>query len=141
MHKGLIILADGFEDTAALTTVDVLRRSKLDITTMSLDNNYVQTQSGHVIGVDLVYSQVDLKNYDFLIIPGGRAVFNVLNKDSRVDEIIDYFYNKNLLICAICAAPLLIAKRGYFKGLNFTVFPGCIDFPYVGNNTKCEVFI
>ena len=31
--KGLVIIADGFEDTEAIATIDVLKRSKLEITT------------------------------------------------------------------------------------------------------------
>ena len=36
--KGLVIIADGFEDTEAIATIDVLKRSKLEITTASFDS-------------------------------------------------------------------------------------------------------
>ena len=36
-----------------------------------------------------------------------------------------YFCDNKKLVCAICAAPLLIGKHGYFKDLEYTCFPGC----------------
>ena len=141
MHKGLIILVDGFEDVEALATIDVLRRSGIQIDTVTLDNKEVTTQSGHQIKVEYLLKDVNLDTYEFLVLPGGRAVFNILDKDKRIDDLIDYFYNNKKLICAICAAPRLIAKRGYFKNLKFTIFPGCLDGKVEGVNTNEEVVV
>lgn len=131
--RGLTILVDGFEDTEALTTIDVLRRAKIDIDTVSLDKKEIQTQSNNVIYVPYLLKDKKIENYDFLFLPGGKAVFNILDKDKRVDEVIDYFFKNNKLICAICAAPRLVAKRGYFKDHDFTSFPGSVDFKCLGN--------
>ena len=133
--KSLIILENGFEDVEALATIDILRRSKIDVTTASFSANKIQTQSGHNIESQKLVKDLDLSDYDFLIIPGGKAVFNYLDKQPMVDDVIDYFYNSNKLICAICAAPLLIGKRGYFKGLKYTCFPGCDEKITDGKNT------
>lgn len=130
--KGLIILVDNFEDVEALATIDVLRRSGMIIDMTSLDNKDVVTQSGNKIKVDYLLEQIKISEYDFLILPGGKAVFNILDKDQRIDNLIDEFYNNNKLICAICAAPRLIAKRGYFKNLKFTIFPDCLDGEVLG---------
>ena len=36
MKKGMILLADGFEESEALVTVDLLRRSQIDIDLISM---------------------------------------------------------------------------------------------------------
>ena len=41
-----------------------------------------------------------------------------------VDDVIDYFVNNNKLVAAICAAPMLLGRRGYLKDQNYTVHPG-----------------
>ena len=139
--KGLIILVNNFEDVEALATVDVLRRSGIIIDTTSLDNKDVITQSNNKMTVDYLLNEVNINEYDFLILPGGKAVFNILDKDKRIDDLIDYFYHNNKLICAICAAPRLIAKRGYFKNLKFTIFPGCIDTEVEGKQVTKGVVV
>ncbi len=139
--KGLIILVNNFEDVEALATIDVLRRSGIIIDTTSLDNKEVITQSGNNINVTYLLSEIKLEEYDFLILPGGKAVFNILDKDQRIDDLIDYFYNNKKLICAICAAPRLIAKRGYFNNLKFTIFPGCLDTEVLGKQVNKGVVV
>ena len=66
--KGLIILVNNFEDVEALATVDVLRRSSIIIDTASLDNKEVITQSGNKLIVDNLLSEVNIEEYDFLIL-------------------------------------------------------------------------
>ena len=139
--KGLIILVNNFEDVEALATVDVLRRSGIIIDTTSLDNKDDITQSNNKISVDYLLSEVNLNEYDFLILPGGKAVFNILDKEKRIDDLIDYFYTNKKLICAICAAPRLIAKRGYFDNLKFTIFPGCLETEVLGKQTTKGVVV
>ena len=125
--KGLIVLVNGFEDVEAIATIDILKRSSIEIDTTSLDNKEVVTKSKIKLYTDYILCDVNVDDYDFLIIPGGGAVFNILDKEKRIDDLIDSFYKQNKLICAICAAPRLIAKRGYFKNQKFTIFPDCLD--------------
>ena len=139
--KGLIILVNGFEDVEALCTIDILRRSKIEIDTVSLDNKNIITQSNNKIEVEYLLNEVEVNSYDFLILPGGKAVFNVLDNDLRIDKLVDDFYQKGKLICAICAAPRLIAKRGYFNNLKFTIFPGCLDGKVLGKQVNKGVVV
>ena len=66
--KGLIILVNNFEDVEALATVDVLRRSGIIIDTTSLDNKDVITQSNNKMKVDYLLNEVNVDEYDFLIL-------------------------------------------------------------------------
>ncbi len=123
--KAAIILANGFEDVEALATIDILKRSGILVDTYGLDQGEVITQYGHIIKTYYLLAQLDVRDYDFLIIPGGGAVVKILDKDPRITTLIQEFVNAKKVICAICAAPLLIGKLGYFKNLNYTCFPGC----------------
>lgn len=134
--KALIILENGFEDVEGLCTIDILKRSRIDVITASIYSNDIVTQSGHPLKTNVLLKDIDLSDFDFLILPGGKAVFNVLDKEQIIDDVIDYFYNSNKLICAICAAPLLIGKRGYFDGLKYTCFPGCDEKIKLGKNVN-----
>ena len=120
--KGVILLDNYFEDTEALSTIDVLKRGGIDVLKVNMSNDKVlETQFGHKIIVDTFYKDVDFNSFDFLVIPGGRAVMNSLFNDSRVYDCIKMFNDRNKLIACICAAPSLL--RDYLIGLDYTCYP------------------
>lgn len=124
--KGLMILTNGFEDVEGIATIDILRRAKVNLTCVTLNNNSELTTSlNNKVVFDKSLKEVDYTKFDFLILPGGPAVFKELDKSKVVDEVVKYFCDNKKLVCAICAAPLLIGKHGYFKDLEYTCFPGC----------------
>ena len=132
--KGIIILTDFFEDTEALTTIDILRRAGLTIDMVGLSNKKITTQSNITLECEYVLSEVNYNNYDFLVIPGGKAVFKTLVNVSLVNDIIESFNNSKKLIATICAAPFLPGRLGLFKDGYYTCFPGC-DEGVEGINT------
>lgn len=126
--KGLMIFADGFEDVEGLATVDILKRAgiSLDLVAFNKDKK-VLTSSNIRISLDFSLDEIRYENYDFLIIPGGRAVFQHLNHSYEVAKMITYFCENKKLVGAICAAPALIGKLGYLRDKEYCVFPGCGD--------------
>lgn len=130
---GLIILGDYFEETEAFATVDVLIRGGEKIVRASVMNSLrVKAKNGFDVSTDISLNDVKVSDYDYLIIPGGKASFTILNKDVRVEKLIDEFIQANKLVATICAAPHLLGRKGYFKGREFTVHPGFETFFTVG---------
>ncbi len=142
--KGLILLDNYFEDTEALSTIDVIRRGGIDILKVNMSNNEVlETQYGHKIIVKDFYKDINFDDYDFLVIPGGRAVMNSLFNDNRIYETIKKFDSKHKLIACICAAPSLLREQ--LKNKEFSCYPGFdkyIDGLYSSNGvTRCDNYI
>lgn len=122
--KGLVVLGNGFEDTEAIATIDVLRRAKLELDLASMhDTLEVESQTGITINATILFKDVNPNDYAFLVIPGGRAVFNVLDKSERLSEVIKDFANKQKLVAAICAGPSQVGKLGLYENQNYTCFP------------------
>jgi len=121
----LMLMADGFEDVEAIATKDVLVRGKDNVVMASMMNRIdVKTKTGHALSCNALIEDINPNDFDGIIIPGGPASFNILDKMPVVDELIDLFAKQKKLVSAICAAPFLIGRRGYFKGQPFTVHPG-----------------
>ena len=134
---GLVILGNGFEISEAIVPIDYYFRSGIKMVKASVYNTKeVTSQEGVTILADVLLDDVNLDIYDFLFIPGGKAAFNVLDKISKIDDIIHYFVAKNKLVTAICAAPFLIGRLGYFDGLNYTCFPSFENYIEKGNYLK-----
>ena len=96
--KGMILLANGFEDMEMITTLDLLRRANIEVYTFAVkDEKRVLSQSRVYYESDYLLKDAILSEYDFLVIPGGKAVFNDLQSDV-VDKVIMDFVNRNKLI-------------------------------------------
>lgn len=139
--RGLLLLADGFEDTEALTTRDVLTRAGIEITTASI-SDYLEVESSfgiHVLADALLKLIFDTTPYDLLILPGGGRGTRNLSESILVPQYIEKFYRANKLVCAICAAPSILGKLGYLKNKKYTCFAGFnegIDGIFTGNEVE-----
>ena len=124
--KGLIVLANGFEDVEAIATIDILKRAQVNLNVVSLHHrDHVVSSHNNKIIVDKCIRDINYTEYDYLVLPGGPAVFDQLEKSKFLSEVIKHFCENKKLVCAICAAPKLIGRYGYFKDLEYTCFPGC----------------
>ena len=120
-----ILLAEGFEEIEALTPLDVLRRLKLDVKSVSINNERCVT-GAHGISViaDLTADELNLDEVDFVIFPGGMPGAKNLDEWERTDEIIVAVTKKGGRLAAICAAPMILGKRGLLKGVRACCYPG-----------------
>ena len=122
--RGLLLLADGFEDTEALTTRDVLIRAGIEITTASInDRREVQSSFGVFVLADALLKLIfDTTPYDFLVLPGGGRGTRNLGESQLVAMYIEKFVKANKLVCAICAAPSILGKLGYLTTEKYNCF-------------------
>lgn len=126
--KVIVFLANGFEEVEALTVVDYLRRMDILVDMVSItDDNLVA--GGHNIKVltNKLLSELDIKAYDGLVIPGGMPGATNLKNNSHVIEIVQTMHKNNKLVASICAGPIVLAKADIIKGKNITSFPGFED--------------
>lgn len=125
MKKGLMLINNQVEDVEALASRALLIRYGYSIDTFTLeDSKRLKTAYNQLIEVDYLVDEVDYKLYDFLVLPGGKHVFNWVDQDTILNEMILYFSNNKKLIAAICAAPLFLNKANLLEGKEFTIFHG-----------------
>lgn len=124
--KGLILLANHFEDTEAIVTIDLLRRADIQIDLVSINSTLeLKTQYNLTIKADFLIEEIDVDEYDFLIIPGGKAIFEIHQFSEITKCMIEIFYRDHKLIATICAAPMLLGQYNYLNNVPFTCFPSC----------------
>ena len=138
----LAILVNGFEDSEAITTIDVLRRAKIDVDAVTVyPEKTIKSAHGFKVEANKTLKEIDYTSYDILLLPGGPAVFKELHQLEVISLIILDYAKKNKIIASICAAPSLVGKLGLFEGKKYTCFPGC-DGPITkGTNTGKEVVV
>ena len=120
----LVLLADGFEEIEALTPVDMLRRAGLDVKTCGIESKIVCGSHKIPIICDISPSEVELDKVSMLILPGGMPGSQNLDKSPFVDEAIKTVNENGGRLAAICAAPMVLGRRGLLAGKRATCYPG-----------------
>jgi protein deglycase len=123
MKTALVFLAPGFEEIEAVTVVDVLRRSGVDVTVASLVPGVVEGAHGVKFVPDKSVEEAS-EVFDAVICPGGNPGYLNLRKDNRVLNIIREAFYAGRLVAAICAAPAVLSDAGILQNKYCTIYPG-----------------
>ena len=132
-----MLFADGFEDVEAVATRDVLVRARIDVVDARISEDREIVVSSHKMAFSGFKSAKDINvsEFDAIILPGGSVGVNNLLNSSLVNELVQEFYRQRKLVCAICAAPMVLGKNGLLHGRRYTCYPGCnegLDGIYTG---------
>lgn len=124
-----VFLAHGFETTEALTTVDILRRGKVEVKTVAVgtEDNIVTSSHNIQVVADINESELSKEDLQGVILPGGMPGTLNLAKSEIVQKYTLYCIDNNLVVGAICAAPSILGKLGVLQGKNAVCFPGFED--------------
>ena len=128
MATAIVTLADGFEEIEALTVVDVLRRGGVNVITAAVGKTK-DVEGAHGISVLADEFLADVKNDDFdaVILPGGGPGTENLKNSDDVIALLRRQKDEGRLVCAICAAPLVLVEAGVLEpGQHITCYPTCI---------------
>lgn len=120
----LVLLAEGFEEIEALTPVDMLRRAGVEVKTVGIGSRVVLGSHGIPVTADLTPDEVDLAMVDMAIFPGGMPGSLNLDAAEFTDTVISAVLEKSGRLAAICAAPLVLGRRGLLRGRRATCYPG-----------------
>lgn len=122
-----VLLAKGFEEVEALAPVDVMKRGGLEVKTVGVGGREVF--GAHGIGVisDMLIEDIKPSGVEGIILPGGMPGTLNLQNDEYVNNLIDYCAENELLIAAICAAPMILGEKGLLKNKEAVCFPGFED--------------
>ena len=130
--KGVnIFLADGFEDTEAIATYDVLRRGGIAVNLVGVtDAPFVCSSHGITLGVEQSIHDVDLDaagtgRTDVMIFPGGMPGTKNLAACKPLVKAMKEHYAAGGTVAAICAAPgLVLGQLDCLEGVSVTCFDG-----------------
>ena len=136
-----LLLADGFEEVEALSPLDLLRRAGKDVLTVSITNERaVRGAHGITVLADLTTEELTCPCDEMLILPGGMPGTRNLDASPVTDRLLDEVLMHGGHVAAICAAPLILGKRGLLRGKRATCYPGfeeellgaaCVSAPFV----------
>ena len=130
--KVLVLLAEGFEEVEAVTPIDYLRRSGIEVTAAAVGNSLavkgshgIQIMADALLDGLLAEGKLMPSAWDGVVVPGGLPGADNLAASKETGVFITEMAAQGKLICAICAAPArVLSPLGLLKGKKFTCFPG-----------------
>ena len=122
-----MFLAEGFEETEALCPLDILRRAGISVRTVGIGGKVIKGAHGITVAADITEKEFRGDSLTGVILPGGMPGTLHLDDSQTVEDAIYEAYNGGYLVCAICAAPSVLGKRGLLNGVKAVCFPGFED--------------
>lgn len=139
MKNIAVLFAEGFEESEALTIVDILRRAQFQTEIVGVTGAAVTGAHGISVRADRTIENAPADAFDMAVIPGGYAGVEAMERHPAVLALVQQIYDRNGWIGAICAGPRVLDRAGLLKGRRYTCYPRQQDFIKTG--TRCEELV
>lgn len=126
MAKVAVLMAEGYEEGETLTIVDLLRRAGIECHTFSFGDEYVKGMHNMYIKADKLFSE-EIKDYDMLVLPGGRPGGANLKANPEVISMVQYFNENNKYLAAMCSGTVVLSDAKVIDGKKVTGYTGYAD--------------
>ena len=136
MKGTYIFLADGFEISEALTTVNMLRRGGVNVKTVSIYDDRIVTSSNRIpVIADMAFGEFKASTSfgpclktDVMIFPGGMPGSSNLAAFGKLMDIMQQHHAEGGTLAAICAAPsVVLGLLPGLEGKKMTCYDGFED--------------
>ncbi|CNI18080.1 protein deglycase YajL [Yersinia mollaretii] len=129
--SALVCLAPGSEETEAVTTIDILVRAGIEVTTASVAGDgalEITCSRGVRLLADTRLVDVADQKFDVVVLPGGIKGAECFRDSPLLVATVRQTHNEGRLVAAICAAPALVLEHhNLFPVGNMTGFPALKD--------------
>jgi protease I len=119
--KALILSANDFEDTELLVPMYRLREAGYTVDVASEKRDPIRGKHGYEVPVTKLFSELSAKDYDVLLLPGGKAPAAIRNIPA-VQEIARTFMTEGKPVAAICHGPQILISAGLIRGRKATCY-------------------
>ncbi|KFK97603.1 MULTISPECIES: protein deglycase YajL [unclassified Serratia (in: enterobacteria)] len=127
----LVCLAPGSEETEAVTTIDLLVRAGVKVTTASVASDGSLTivcSRGVKLLADAPLVAIVDEPFDAIVLPGGLKGAECFRDSPLLVEKVRQMHLQGKIVAAICAAPALVLQHHkLFPVGNMTGFPSLKD--------------
>ncbi len=126
MAKVAVMMATGYEESETLTIVDLLRRANITCDTFYFGDKMVEGMHSMFIEANKVFSD-EIKEYDMLVLPGGRPGGQNLRENPEVIQMVQYFNQQGKYIGALCSGTIVLSDANVIEGKKVTGYTGYAD--------------
>lgn len=115
--KTYVLIYEGFVQFEVILA-SYFMKTVGEIVTIGIDGSMVTSCEGYQTVPHTTFKEVQIDNIDLFIIPGGEP--DKLMDNTELNDLLNRLNDKNIVISAICSAPIHLAKAGILKGRKYT---------------------
>lgn len=129
IKQALVFLSNGCEETEAVTTIDLLTRAGINVTSASIYNRCeVKCSRGVTILTQSTLSEVQNKDFDVIVLPGGLKGAENFRDCTVLIDMLKQAHQKGRIVAAICASPAMVLQyHNLFPDARMTGYPETKD--------------
>ncbi|MDO5047774.1 MAG: DJ-1/PfpI family protein [Anaerococcus sp.] len=116
MKKTAVLIYESFCNFEISVALEILALNNKEIVVFAKTKEVIASEEGFKILPDKIISEIDIDEYDSLLLPGAVDIEATV-KDPEIIEFIKLFRNK--LIGAISIGPILLLKAGILNDKSF----------------------
>jgi protease I len=122
--KIAMLIEQDFEDIEVSEPMKHFKEAGIQVTIVGNESgkNYTGKRNRVNIRADVIPDQVNVQDYDALVIPGGYAPDKMRLHPPMID-LVKKFADSGKLIAAICHGPQMLILAGLAKGRRMTSWP------------------
>ncbi|HHP7237580.1 DJ-1/PfpI family protein [Longibacter sp.] len=87
------------------------------------DQTYTE-KPGHLFALNATFDDIDVAEYDALVLPGGRAP-EYLRLNDDVLDAVRHFFDEDKPVAAVCHAAQLLTAADVVEGRRLSAYPAC----------------
>nr|CAD6595420.1 type 1 glutamine amidotransferase [Rhizobium sp. TCK] len=122
----LILATDGYERSELRVPLEELRKQGAEVRITSLKPGQIKSWDekdwGDSVDVDLVISDVNVEEFDAIVLPGGQINPDVLRADEGAVGLVRSFMKSGKPVAAICHGPWLLVEADALRGRKATSY-------------------
>ncbi|MCH8741874.1 DJ-1/PfpI family protein [Patescibacteria group bacterium] len=122
----LLIAFRDFWDEEYFIPEQILKEAGAEIKTISTSLGQAIGMMGGEAKVDLLLDDLNVGDYNAVLFIGGSGAAKYID-DSQAHQIAKEVVQKDILLGAICIAPVILAKAGVLSGKKATVWADNMD--------------
>lgn len=127
MKKAVLVIGQGFEDSEFFYPFYRLQEADFTVDVAIAGDKPITGKYGMPASPTVECSQLNARNYDALVVPGGHEG---PDRVRQVRSVLDFVHEMNELqkpIATICHGPWVLISAGVVKGRKMTCYVGMKD--------------
>lgn len=119
-----ILLGTGFEPIEAIAPCDLLRRGGVEVRLAGIGGRNITGGHGITVQADCTVEEIEEDNLEMVVLPGGLGGVEAILGSETALRVVKNAYRQGKFVCAICAAPTVLAKLGLLEETKAVCYPG-----------------